>query len=327
MREQTGDRLARLLAMVAFLSDRDGASVADLAAHFGVSQAQVLRDVDTLWVSGTPGYLPDDLIDFSVDRYDERYIALTNARGMDRPLRLEPAEAVSLVVALRALRALPGMDTPAIESLLHKLTVAAGDAAPAEETVVIEPELAAEIEQHVAGVLSTVRQALESGRRLALSYVSASDTLTRRMVEPIDLASDGEHWYLRAWCLLADGLRHFRLDRVMTCVLTDEPITGRARADRGRTDVADSLRPRAITSSRLTLTPRSRWVAERFGGTVLAERPGAIEVELGVADPAWLDALVLELGSDVLALEPEPSRVAAKARQALAGYEIDEEVP
>lgn len=72
MPEATGERLTRLLAMVTYLADRDGASAADLAAHFGVSEAQVMRDVDTLWVSGTPGYQPDDLLDFASDHYDER---------------------------------------------------------------------------------------------------------------------------------------------------------------------------------------------------------------------------------------------------------------
>lgn len=317
MPEATGDRLARLLAMVTYLADRDGADVADLAAHFGVTQAQVLRDVDTLWVSGTPGYQPDDLLDFSADGYDERYIALTNARGMDRPLRLEPAEAVSLVVALRALRALPGMSGPAVDSALAKLTVAAGDAVVAEDALSVhvgdEP-----LADHVASVLQAARRALRDRVRLRLRYASAADEITERLVEPAELTSDGDHWYLRAWCLRAGAQRHFRLDRVLEATLTPESVT--RRRDGG----AEDVRPQETSLvATLTLTPRSRWVAERFQGRVLASGPESIEVELDVADPAWLDRLVLQLGPDLLALAPQryAAVVAERARRALAQYE------
>lgn len=75
----------------------------------------------------------------------------------------------------------------------------------------------------------------------------------------------------------------------------------------------------------LTVTPRSRWVAERFNGRVRASGPDRIEVELDVADPAWLDRLVLQLGPDLLALAPQryASVVAERARRALAHYESD----
>ncbi|HMO10754.1 MAG TPA: hypothetical protein PKB06_04470, partial [Actinotalea sp.] len=67
MAERTPERLVRLLGLVAYLDRNPGVPVDQVARHFDVSPAQVLRDVDTLWVSGTPGYFPDDLIDFDAD--------------------------------------------------------------------------------------------------------------------------------------------------------------------------------------------------------------------------------------------------------------------
>ena len=67
MAERTPERLLRLLGLVTYLDGRSGVPVEEVARHFGVSTAQVLRDIDTLWVTGTPGYLPDDLIDFDAD--------------------------------------------------------------------------------------------------------------------------------------------------------------------------------------------------------------------------------------------------------------------
>lgn len=318
MAEPTSQRLARLLALVAYLADHDDVPVAELARHFGVAPAQILKDVDTLWVSGTPGYQPDDLLDFSVDSYDAQRITLTNARGMDRPLRLGPGEAVALLVALRAMATLPGMGSdPAVASALEKLTAAAGDAASAVESVTLtgsDPALT----EHVSTVLGTVRTALARGERLHLRYSGADDAVTDRDVDPVELLSDGEHWFLRAWCLRADGVRHFRLDRVLALTPTgrgveqrDLPVgDGRVRPEQG------SLR------AELTLTPRSRWVAERFGGQVLHDGETLV-VALDVADEAWLARLVLDLGPDVLGLSPHEvaTAIAARADAALAAYE------
>ena len=78
MAERTPERLVRLLGMVAYLDRHAGVPVEQIAAHFAVSPEQVLRDVDTLWMSGTPGYWPDDLIDFDAASLDSGQDALIN---------------------------------------------------------------------------------------------------------------------------------------------------------------------------------------------------------------------------------------------------------
>ena len=104
MAERADDRLVRLLGIVAYLDGAGPVPVGELARHFGVSERQVLDDVDALWVSGTPGYWPDDLIDFDADSFERGVVRLTEARGMTRPLRLGTREAVALIAALRAMR-------------------------------------------------------------------------------------------------------------------------------------------------------------------------------------------------------------------------------
>ena len=128
MAETTADRVTRLLALVTYLHDHPGAPVPDVAAHFGTTEAQVLADVNLLWVAGTPGYFPDDLIDFSAEALDHGELTLTDPRGMDRPLRLSAAEALSLLVALQSLRELAatgvGASPAALESAIAKLAAA-----------------------------------------------------------------------------------------------------------------------------------------------------------------------------------------------------------
>lgn len=90
MAERTPDRLTRLLALVAHLSQAGPTPLVDLARFFGVSPQQIRKDIDVLWLTGTPGYLPQDLIDFDADALDRGVVALTADRGLSEPLRLGP---------------------------------------------------------------------------------------------------------------------------------------------------------------------------------------------------------------------------------------------
>lgn len=318
MRERTSERVARLLAMIAYLATRDDVPLDELAAHFGVSLAQARQDVETLWMTGNPGYLHGDLIDFQYDRWEQGRISLLDSQGMERPVRLGHGEAVALVVALRAISELPGLSGPALTSALAKLTAAAGDAADTAAVVAAGRPAAADAPQ-VAAHLATVREALAAPRRIDLVYVGAADVVTERTVEPLSLLSDGDQWYLRAYCLRARDVRHFRLDRVVSASVTTTPSERRPEPTQ-----TDTVRPRGAQTVLLTLSPRARWVAERFGGAVVTDSRESITVRLEVAGEAWLDALALDLGPDVLGIEPaaHAARVASAARRALAAYDL-----
>ena len=58
MAERASDRLLRMLGMITYLDRHEGVPVEAIAEQFGVSTRQVMDDIDTLWVTGTPGLLP-----------------------------------------------------------------------------------------------------------------------------------------------------------------------------------------------------------------------------------------------------------------------------
>src|SRR3569623_3012386 len=90
------DRLGRLLNLVPYLLARPGIAVAEAADDLGVTDRQLREDLELLWVCGLPGYGPGDLIDMALD--GDR-VTISPDAGIDRPLRLTPAEALALVVA------------------------------------------------------------------------------------------------------------------------------------------------------------------------------------------------------------------------------------
>lgn len=317
MPERASDRLVRMLGIVAYLERHDDVPVEQLAAQFGVPPEQVMADIDTLWVTGTPGYLPDDLIDFDAASYEQGVVRLTESRGMTRPLRLGPREGVALLAALRSLAALrPALDADraaALDSVLAKVQAATGDATAAAP---VEVELQVGAAPAVAAAIGT---ALAERRRLRLRYVDASDVVTERDVDPVRLVSEDDRSYLLAWSLAADAERLFRLDRVVEAtVLPDAARSHDVAAD------ADVFQPDASGELvTVRLAGRARWVAESVPVERTHERgDGSFEVELRVVQPAWLRHLLLQVADDVLDVRPVEvaQDTAAAARAALDAY-------
>ena len=122
------ERLSRLLAMVPYLVTRQGIPLAEAAREVGITEEELVKDLELLFVCGTPGHMPDDLIDAE---WDDGHVYLRNADTIARPLRLGIDEALALIVGLRALSEVPGRARPRrARAHMAKLEAAAGDAAP-----------------------------------------------------------------------------------------------------------------------------------------------------------------------------------------------------
>ncbi|MDR3202244.1 MAG: WYL domain-containing protein [Bifidobacteriaceae bacterium] len=313
-RETAAERLPRLLALVGYLGRERSAAVEELAEHFGVSRDQIMRDVSLLWVTGTPGYFPDDLLDFSVDS-DQEWVTLVEDQRIGTPLRLTAHEAVALVAALRALVAQPGIaDTGAAEAALGKLLAALGESAALAEAV--EAGVAP---QAAPAAAAGLRAALKAGRAVELDYVDAADARTRRAVDPVRLFTDQRHWMLAAWDRAAGAARTFRLDRILGVRELD------LAAGEHAIPIPDSgFSGNATARVQVRFEAAARWLAEELDALEPAvELPGGgLELVLAVGSEAWLRALVLAEAGRVRVLAPAAvrARAAAAAREALDAY-------
>lgn len=320
MAERAADRVLRLIGMVAYLDAHGEATVDDLAERFGVPQEQVLADVDTLWLSGTPGYQPEDLIDFDGFGLDRGLVRLTQARGMTRPLRLGAREAVVLVAAMRALAeelgpALDDARRAVLTSALAKLSALTSELTADAKTPTVAVDLGVRARTDVAAAVSA---ALAEGRRLRLRYVNAADRTSVRDVDPVRLVADAGTGYLLGWCLAADAERLFRLDRVLDAQVLDEPADTHDVPEDADRFVPDG----AVVTVRLA--SRARRVAETAQVSAVRNLDdGSFEVDLPVVSTPWLEHLLLGVADDVLAVHPPQvaQQVAATARAALLAYE------
>ena len=288
-------RVPRLLAMVPYFLARPGISTAEAAADFGITEKQLIKDLDLLWVCGMPGQGPGDLIDLS---YEGGTVSIIFDAGMSRPLRLTAEEALVLVVALRTLAEMPGVaSSDAVQRALAKIEAAAGGAV-ADDTVAIELDTIQKLQP-------VLQRAIDEQRALALRYYTAArDETTERTVDPLRLLEADGKAYLEAWCRRAEGVRVFRLDRIEDARLLDEPAA--PPPDLELRDVAEGVfRPAADhLLVELALSPAYAWVADYYPVESAEETADGLHIRLRVSEPAWVQSLVLGADGAVRVLSP-----------------------
>lgn len=313
-------QVARMLALVPYLQGHEAIPVAEVAREFGVSPRQIRDDLKLLMFTGV-GEFAGDLIDVDLGALEaDGTISIRDAEFMTRPFRPTTREAVALIVALRALRSLAGRaQLPIIDGALATLESAVGEQVSAPVDVVVDtvdPE-----------VHTLLRRGLDEGRRLRIDYAVASrDELTRRLVDPRRIFSRNGNLYLEAWCLRAEDVRFFRLDRVLGAELTDEAVTEHETEPRELASdffTVGAETPFAV----LDLDPDAHWLAEYYQAERVAPGPAdagndRIRVKLFAADWSWLQRLVLRNAGSVHVVEPLSlaEHVREHARLALAAY-------
>jgi proteasome accessory factor C len=290
-----GDRVARLLNLVPYLLARPGIALAQAAAELDITERQLREDLELLWVCGLPGYGPGDLIDMA---FDGDRVTITYDAGIDRPLRLTPDEALALVVALRMLAEMPGIDgRDAIERALAKIEAAAGDIAEAPVAVRMPGD---------ADRLATIRSAVDRRHALRITYYTATrDETSDRVIDPMRVLLVEGRAYVEAWCRQAEAVRLFRVDRIDGFTELDEP----ARPPRAAR--SNDLREGAFRSSpeqplvTLKVGRNARWITEYYPCESVIDTDAELwRVTLRVSDLAWARRLVLGLGSQVVVLDP-----------------------
>lgn len=295
---KTIQRLRRLLVVVPYIVQHPGTPVADLSKLFEVSEAEILADLNLLFLTGLPPYGPGDLIEVDID--DESRVWIRMADYFSRPVRLTRAEALALYLRGTEILGAGGVgEAEALRSALAKIEAALGGGALGDLQIDVG-------ETAETGPLETVRQGIADRATLEIDYYSANrDQLTARRIDPEHVFSALGNWYVVAWDRTAEGERLFRLDRVREARATKVRFEPRGLIGQGRDLYTRSAEDIQV---RLALGPRARWVAEYYVVGDVEERDGFLEVTLPTKDLAWAAKLVLRLGGEARVREPEELR-------------------
>ena len=313
----SAERLQRLLALVPYVVTRKAVGLADTADAFGLTERELVDDLNLLWcveLRDPDPYCPIDL------SYEGGEIVVSQAESIGRPLRLAVDEASALLIALRMLADVPGLeDRSALSRLIVKLEAAAGEAAGPSTQVAVQVDRPSGDE-----AVAQIRTALAQRRRLHLRYyVPGRDEATERDVDPMRLLVVEGRTYLEGWCRRADGVRLFRLDRILGLQLLDAPAE--VPADAQPVDVDQGLFRPSDDDVHVVLevSAGGRWVAEYYPTESVTELgEGRLRVQLRTPDTQWVRRLALRLGGDGKVISPPEvvAQVAADAEAALAQY-------
>ena len=305
-RVSAGERLRRVLAMVPWVAAQDGPRISEVCARFGCTQAELLEDLDLLFMCGLHPYTPDALIDIDVsgDRVWIRY-----ADYFSRPLRLTPAEGMALLAAGNAVLATPGADPSGpLARGLTKVGAVLGLGGTAVDVALGEAPPA---------ILEILRTAALDRRQVQLEYYAfGRDEWTSRVVDPYAVFSAGGQWYLSAYCRSVQDDRLFRVDRIRDASVLDTTFDPPAQVPDFTVYEPRASDPRVV----LELDPSARWVVEQYPVEGVEDAGGRLRVRLAVSERAWLERLLLRLGPRATVIQGDTDAARHAACRVLARY-------
>jgi predicted DNA-binding transcriptional regulator YafY len=207
----------RVLTVLELLQSRKQLNGPELAERLEVNVRTVRRYITVLQDLGFP-----------VETVRGRYGAYRLRPGYKLPpLMFTDDEALAVVLSLLAAGRLGlGMAAPAVEGALAKiqrvLPAMLRDRVQAvQESVVLAPDPPAPVPAQTE-VLVTLGSAVREARRVRLRYRSFGAEDTERTLDPYGLACRAGRWYVAGYCHLRQGLRVFRLDRILDVTLREE---------------------------------------------------------------------------------------------------------
>jgi len=217
MVENAALRALRLLDLVPYISSNPGIRVSELAKEFSVTQDEILKDLNLLFLCGLPGYTPLELIDLS---FDDGTVVVRDPQNLSSPRNLSESESLALRIALAALQEVTPRSHHSF-SVLHSLRDKLAKAFASDI-----PATAIDFEADKDRInLEAIKNAIETGSDLHIEYFNQTkDSLSRRNISPLGIIVNGEKVQIRAFCHEAQGMRTFSLRNIFVVETTPRTV-------------------------------------------------------------------------------------------------------
>jgi len=299
MSESAIDRTSRALDLIPYVTNNPGLSIAELAAKFNSTPAQIFKDLEMIFMCGLPGYSHLELIDLELD---EDYVAINNPQNLDRPRKFTFQEITALTLGLQSLL---GIVTDAqlatrVQTLAARMKSLLGDNDESRLNLfsVDLPSSRGEWE-------SLLLKAAQEGKAVRIEYLSArSDEVSSRVIFPELIYSSGDHIYTKGFCSSSGEMRHFRHDRILKAS-ADSAIRPARSSSPGNDATTDKgeLKDQVV---HVNLSRRNLFFIEAHSSIVESyELVGDLfDVKFRVGDSEWLLRALTSLPGEVHILSP-----------------------
>lgn len=303
------DRYNFMISLAGYLIRQQGAvEISQVCEAFDLSEDVVKSALGTLnMASAKFESRPEDLFfDVDQDLLDEGIISLSHTNAIQGAPRLSTRQASAISAGLQYLANIPEFANHSeIQELLDLLGQARGSASQSSIQV---------RSGSMGSDIALIRQAIVAGKVIRCEYVNSKGERRQREIEPIQVSSSGQYWYLFGYCPERQAGRNFRLDRMRAVSQIERSISDAAR------QIDDTDRPTYIAEDSdvevlVEVQPEAyRLIAE----SQTIEEPkdvgnGAVRAVIKVGHLPNLGRVIARYGGAAKVIEPEAARAAVRA--------------
>jgi predicted DNA-binding transcriptional regulator YafY len=320
--QNTADAKLERILYILPAAARGEIRIEEIARALDVDAATVLRDLED--ATARAFYHPAGTVESFSITTDGRTVQVHAPHEFRRPARLSQGETMALGLGLRALAAdadperrrrilalaqrledgLAAPSTVRDDAVAYTMAPSAAIPAVAGDVEYEELELAFDDD----GFRGVIADAIEQGRVCTIAYLKPGDVAPmQRRIAPYRLVYARGTWYVAAHDVHREGLRIFRMDRMLDAQLeTDAAPPAPAALEQVLAQGVPYAASDEVEVS-VRYSPRiARWIAERTATQL--EHDGSAVVRHRVADPRWIVRHVLQYAGDAVVEEPAQAR-------------------
>ena len=207
MADNAAQRALRTMDLVPYILENPGISTIDLAAKFSVTQKQIEKDLQLIFLCGLPGYTPYELIDLT---FEDGIVSIIEPQVLTKPRNFSSNEMVVIKLGLEILREI-NVNEPnkldKISTLLQKVHKETD-----QDSVLLAKEISS------SPYYSVINTAISQRKQLSIEYQSVSkDQLSTRLIVPFKISMLNGNLYLSAYDMDRHSDRIFKLNLISKC--------------------------------------------------------------------------------------------------------------
>lgn len=276
----------RLFEIIYILLNKKIVTAKELAARFNVSTRTIYRDIDNLSLSGIPVYtekgkgggislLPDFVLSKSILNEKEQNEILSALQGLSHVRTQETDHVLQKLSAIFNKTAYNWMEVD-----FTGWGYDDGDIFASFKTAILEQKI------------------------VEFDYYSTFGEKTRRKIEPLQLWFKSRAWYLKAFCLVKNDLRLFKLSRIININLTNEHFNERDLLNIKPNNPKEHQK-QDITL-RLKIAPEMQYrVLDEYLGCIESKEPdGSYILSVTWPEDNWVYGTILSFGEHIEVLSP-----------------------
>jgi len=284
MADNAAQRALRTMDLVPYILENPGISTIDLAAKFSVTQKQIEKDLQLIFLCGLPGYTPYELIDLT---FEDGIVSIIEPQVLTKPRNFSSNEMVVIKLGLEILREI-NVNEPnkldKISTLLQKVHRETD-----QDSVLLAKEISS------SPYYSVINTAISQRKQLSIEYQSVSkDQLSTRLIVPYNISMLNGNLYLSAYDMDRQSDRVFKLDLISKCEI----------GERTELDLVKSTSIDQIVE--LMVDVKLTNFIERNTSIIVDQRLTAdgIKVTLKVNNLEWISRAVISYAPNINVISP-----------------------